>query len=98
MMIGRIKLLYIRIDTIAASQPTIYAKPITKALVLKPFSEFAKPTLKISRINRAPPNSAKVNAPMLESNMARLNKPRCDIFFPLRNGKGGIPLRDVLDG
>src|SRR5258705_4052969 len=97
-MIGKIRLLYTRIATIAASQPTIYARPITKALVLKPLREFAKPTLKISRISLEPPSRAKVNAPTLDSIMARLNNPRCDTLFPLRDGIGDGPLGVVLDG
>src|SRR5688500_15299827 len=97
-MIGKIKLLYTRIAIIAASHPTRYARVITSTLVLRPLRELAKPTLKISTISLAPPSRAKVNAPTLDSIMARLNSPRCETLFPLRDGMGGIPLGDVLDG
>src|SRR5687767_3350281 len=96
-MIGKIRLLYTRIATMAVSHPTIYAKAITSALVLKPLREFVNPRLKISKISLAPPSRAKVNAPTLDIIIARLNSPRCETLFPLR-GKGGIPLGDVLDG
>jgi hypothetical protein len=97
-MIGNIKLLYTRIAIIAVSHPTIYARAITNAFVPKPLREFSKPALKISRISLAPPSRAKVNDPTLDSIMARLNSPRCETLFPLRDDKGGIPLGDVLDG
>jgi hypothetical protein len=76
----------------------MYAKAITKALVLRPLREFDRPILKMSRINLAPPSRAKVNAPTLDSIMARLNSPRCDILFPLRDDIGEGSLGVVLDG
>src|SRR5687768_2872285 len=97
-MISKIKLLYTRIAIIAVSQPTIYARVITSALVPKPLSEFVKPMLKMSRISLAPPSRAKVNALILDSIIARLNNPRCDTLFPLRDGIGEGPLGVVLDG